>query len=269
MSWLPPDPSRSAGTTGGRVLPFKRRAVKTPRRRRPLAVILIRPFVTAVLLVGVPVVVGTWLLTTPALALDAIEIRGAERVPADWVASQLGRYRGDNLLRLDLESASRGLGGHPWLERLELAKRLPDRLTVTVHERYPVARVPRGDGFYYADAAGRLIAPADATGRTPDLLTVSGGGSAVPLALAIRDELVRSRPQWAAGLVRVEVLSEEDFRLVTEALPFPLVVRRGQVGSKLRQLDVLLPWLTERHGELAGVDLRFARQIIVQPATTR
>lgn len=269
MSWLPPDPSRSAGTTGGRVLPFKRRAVKTPRRRRPLAVTLIRPFFTAVLLVGVPVVVGTWLSTTPALALDQIDVQGAQRVPAEWVSSQLDRYRGENLLRLDLEAASRGLGRHPWLERLELAKRLPGRLTVIVHERFPVARVPRGGGFYYADAEGRLIARADATGRTPDLLTVSGGASAVPLALAIRDELASCRPQWAAGLAQVEVLSEEDFRLVTEALPFPLVVRRGQVASKLRRLDVLLPWLTERHGELAAVDVRFARQIIVQPATTR
>jgi hypothetical protein len=91
----------------------------------------------------------------------------------------------------------------------------------------------------------------------------------VPGALSIRRELVRVQPLWGTGVTEVEVLSDEDFRLHTTALPFPLLVRAGDVEPKIRDLEALLPQLLDYYGELAVVDLRFRRRIIVEPKSPR
>lgn len=85
-------------------------------------------------------------------------------------------------------------------------------------------------------------------------------------ALEVAAELGRVRPDWAGALTRIEVLGEEDFRLHTGALRFPLLVTRGQVGPKIRRLEELLPELERRYPSIAAVDLRFSRRIVVQPA---
>ena len=61
-------------------------------------------------------------------------------------------------------------------------------------------------------------------------------------------------------------MGEEDFRLHTDALPFPLLVRSGQVKPKIERLVELLPELSRRYMRIEAVDLRFSRRIVVQPA---
>lgn len=143
------------------------------------------------------------------------------------------------------------------------------------------------EALAYADMTGRRIAPVAPGDDTAGLLVVQlsepgavseaagtavrrtgqpSAGGGVARALAVAGELGRVNPTWAAGLTRVEVLSEEDFRLETRALPFPLLVRRGQVVEKVRRLEALLPELGRRYARLDGVDLRFSRRIVVQPA---
>jgi hypothetical protein len=63
----------------------------------------------------------------------------------------------------------------------------------------------------------------------------------------------------------VDVLGEEDFRLHTRDLPFPLLARRADLVSKVHRFEALLPELGRRYTALGVVDLRFARRILVQP----
>lgn len=278
MSWSPlhrgsaagSEPGVRAGLTGAKVLPFKRRAVKTPRRKRSLLRSLVRPFVTAVLLVGCPAVAGTWLLTSPRFAVAEVEVQGARHVPETWVTQRLEPFVGRNLLGLDLAAASRALTKHPWAEGFEVTKQLPDRLVVTVRERRPAARLERSGRSFFADAQGRPIVAVDSTPlRLDDLPRVrdaGAGADAVPLALAVVRELARVRPEWAAAPLDIDVISKDDVRLHAAALPFPLRLRPGDVESKIRRLEELLPRLRRAYGEPGAVDLRLARRIIVEPA---
>ena len=93
-------------------------------------------------------------------------------------------------------------------------------------------------------------------------------GVGVAAALKVAAELGRVQPDWAAKLAQIEVLGEEDFRLHTDALPFPLLVTAGQVGPKVQRLVELLPELTQRYTRIEAVDLRFSRRIVVQPSQT-
>ncbi|HYH45568.1 MAG TPA: FtsQ-type POTRA domain-containing protein [Thermoanaerobaculia bacterium] len=210
-----------------------------------------------------------------ALPLDAVTDR-LERHP--WIASLAVEKELPDRLRIAVTErkpvallavgnigGSGAIGGHGRrgpgaTEALAYADRTGRR----------IAPVAPGD-----DTAGLLVvqisekAPGAAAGATDPAVRKAGqksAGGGVARALAVAGELGRANPTWAAGLTRVEVLSEEDFRLDTRALPFPLLVRRGQVVEKVRRLEALLPELGRRYARLDGVDLRFSRRIVVQPA---
>jgi hypothetical protein len=273
------------GPSRGQVLPFRRRAVKPPRRRRSLTLRLLKPLAGAVALVGGPAGLAVWALASPRFALADVAVTGSERVPAAWVRERLAPLTGRNLLRLPLVDVDRALAGHPWIATVEVSKRLPDALAVTVVERRPAALVVRGGARWWADADGRAIAPVGEGEATGDLLLVTravGDGaverpegvagwadtapSDVPLALGLAGELASCRPDWAAGLTWVEALSDDDARLHSSALPFPLVVTAGRIAPPARRLAELLPEIARRYGQPAAVDLRFSRRIVIQPA---
>jgi cell division septal protein FtsQ len=260
---------------GGRILDFRRRGTPPRRRRRSLLVVLARPLLAAVALVAAPVGLGVWVLTAPHFRLRSIEVTGATgRIPESWVRQALAPLSGENLVRLSLASAARRLERNPWVASVEMVKELPDRLRVTVAERRPVALVLDGGRFAYADAMGRAIAPVATPAeleeaRNAGLLAVSFAERPQPdgmaAALKVAAELGRVQPTWAAELARIEVLGEQDFRLRTDALPFPLLVTIGQVGPKVQRFLDLLPELTRRYPHIETVDLRFSRRIVVQP----
>jgi cell division protein FtsQ len=262
-----------AGMAGGaKVLDFKRRSAP-PRRKRPNPLlVLLRPLTAALLLVALPAGLAAWVLTSPRFQLREVVVAGgSQRVPADWVVGTLAPLEGKNLLRLPLADIAAQLRRNPWVDTVELRKELPGLLRVAVSERRPVAFLLSEGRLYYADTAGRPIVPVGSPdeARQAGLLEVRfshpmpGGMTG---ALEVAAELGRVRPDWAGALTRIEVLGEEDFRLHTAALRFPLLVTRGQVGPKIRRLEELLPELESRYPSIAAVDLRFSRRIVVQPA---
>jgi len=273
-----PGPSASVpglpGVSGsGRVLDFRRRSATPPRRKRPNPLlVLLRPLLAATLLVAVPGGLTAWVLTSPHFQLREVVVEGgSERVPADWVVGTLAPLEGKNLVGLRLEEISAQLHQNPWIETVELRKELPGLLQVEVSERRPVAFLFREGRLYYADTAGRPIVPVGSAdeARQAGLLEVQFTHpvpDGMASALEVAAELGRVRPDWAGALTRIEVLGEEDFRLHSKALRFPLLVTRGQVGPKIRRLEQVLPELERRYPAIAAVDLRFSRRIVVQPA---
>jgi len=259
------------GTGGARVLDFRRRGAPPRRRRRHPLLLLARPLAAAVGVVLLPLGVGAWVLTSHRFALaDVVVEGGTQRVKPEWVRQALAPYRGANLLRLPLAEAAAVLQKNPWVQSVELQKELPGRLRVALTERRPVALLRSGEGLVYADPDGRPIMQVDSVpeAHKAGLLEVffshpvPGG---MESALEVAGELGRVRPDWSAALTRIDVLGEEDFRLHTDALPFSLVVTRGEVGPKARRLEELLPELERRYPAIDSVDLRFSRRIVVQP----
>jgi cell division septal protein FtsQ len=202
-----------------------------------------------------------------------VRVEGTERVSREWVSGELSHLLGQNLLRLSLDAVPRAVSPHPWVEGLEVSKELPRWLRVRVLERQPAALVVGAEGLSFADGEGRLIAPLDGSGPegvAADLPLVQGEGrweQEVPLALAVVERVGRIKPDWVRELDRVEVLSEDDLRLVTRAVPYALLVASGdgELGAKIEVLERLLPRLVEEHGEPAAVDLRIPRRIILEP----
>ena len=262
---------------GGRVLDFRRRGTPPRRRRKSLLVKLLKPLLSAVLLVAMPAALVGWVLTAPLFRLRGVEVRtpkgGVERVSGAWIRQALAPLQGRNLVQLSLADATARVQRNPWIASVEITKELPDRLRVKITERKPVALLLAGKDLSFADADGRPIAPVATpaeleAARKTGLLVVSfarehSGG--IGPALAAAAELGRVEPNWAGHLTQIEVLGEGEFRLHTEALPFPLLVNGGEVGPKVRRLVTLLPELQRRYARIEAVDLRFSRRIVVQP----
>ncbi|HVT15687.1 MAG TPA: FtsQ-type POTRA domain-containing protein [Thermoanaerobaculia bacterium] len=263
-------------TAAGRVLDFRRRPTPPRRRRRSPLLALGKPLLISLLTVAGPFGLGYWVLTARYFQLRDVKIAGTRRVSAAWVRWRLGPLLGRNLLRLSLAEVAERLAANPWIASADLAKELPGGLRVAVTERRPVVLLRSGEDLSYADARGRPIAPVPSPGeaaaaRRSGLLVVAfshrpeedPGGIAGALAAAA--ELRGVRPDWAAGLVRIDVLGEEDYRLVSDALPCPLLVSGGHVAERLRRFERLMPQLARRYPGVASVDLRLSHRIVVQP----
>jgi cell division protein FtsQ len=255
---------------------FRRSSAPPRRKRRNPVLSLLRPLLVSLLLVAMPAGLMTWVLASPRFDLKDVEVAGTPRVPAEALRAAVAPFEGANLVLLPLDVVEEAVRRNPWVDTVEAVKELPDRLRVQVTERRPVALLERGTGLVYADQKGRPIAPVDdpqwarraglvvVTFAHPQL-SVSGGVDGVGGALEVAGELGRVQPSWAGALSKIEVLGEQDFRLHTSALRFPLLVTRGQVGPKVERLTELLPELDRRYPAIRAVDLRFSRRIVVQP----
>ncbi|HEY0513714.1 MAG TPA: FtsQ-type POTRA domain-containing protein [Thermoanaerobaculia bacterium] len=265
--------------TGGRVLDFRRRGTPPRRRRKSRLLKLLKPLAVAAGVVAAPAALVAWVLTAPLFRLRTVEVRQAKgsprRVSDAWVREALAPLTGKNLVSLSLAEATARVQRNPWIAAVEITKDLPGRLRVKIAERRPIALLLAGRDLVFADSDGRAIAPVAtpaelAAARKAGLLVVSfprdphpdGIGSALKVAA----ELGRVEPNWAAKLAQIEVLGESEFRLRTDALPFPLLVDGGEVAAKVQRLVALLPELARRYPRIEAVDLRFSRRIVVQPA---
>jgi cell division septal protein FtsQ len=263
---------------GGRVLDFRRRQAPPRRRKRSLWLSLARPLTTAIALVALPGGLVAWVLTSSRFCLRDLAVEGTHRVSAAHVRRALAPLRGENLVRLPLARVESLLATEPWIESVEIEKILPDKVRVAVRERRPVALLAgpagsgAGSGLSWADAQGHPIAPV-VPGESREgflVIDLAGAAPSVPeamgRALGAAAELRKANPDWASSLTRVDVLGEEDLRLHLRDLPFPLLVRRTDLVSKVHRFEALLPELGRRYTVLQSVDLRFARRIIIQPA---
>ncbi len=262
-----PRPPEAAASSGSEFL--RRRGVVVRHRRRRWLLWCLGLGGRLTLTLGVPVFSMLWLLTSPRFALAKVAAIGTPRVPAAWVEAELLTLEGENLLRLPLGLARAKVSRHPWVASVALRKRLPDRLEVEIVERHPEAVVSQAGTWSFADGAGNLIAPLGTEAAGDELVQVIGVRRVpadVANALAVARELRASPGTWAAGrrLKSVEVLGDDDFRLLVDGVDVPVVVAAGSLMEKSQLLDSLLPEIPERFPTASELDLRFAKKIVVE-----
>jgi hypothetical protein len=256
-----------AGSYEG-VSPLRRIAPVRRRRNRGLLGLFAGALLRALLMVGVPGGVVVWLLYSPYFLIRDLQVEGGARVSAAWLEENLRPLAGRHILAVSLQGVRQRLSAHPWVASVELRRELPDRLRVTVAERQPVALRATAAGPVFLDGDGEAIAPAPPTGVAGLLLVHHSRPGPVPVgaALDVVGELQRAEPAWGLGAREVEVLGEGDFRVVTTALPFPLLLRAGRVGEGVANLRQVMPELSTRVAAVELVDLRQPRRLVVRPA---
>lgn len=153
-----------------------RRFTRRSRRRRVV--------ITGAAATLLALVAGVAIVTlSPLMALDTIEVAGADRLDADEVAAALDEHLGTPLALLDDEAIGADLAVFPLIRSYSTEVIPPHTLVVRIVERAPVAAIERGAAVDLVDAAGVVVASA---AERPEGIPLIAAESADPSTLAFR-----------------------------------------------------------------------------------
>ena len=176
------------------------------------AVLRILAWTLAVALVAAPVVavLQGW-IAGDRWPMRTLAVNGEFRqVDEQAVRDAVMPLVGDGFFAVDLADVRGAVAALPWVERVEVRKRWPDRLEVTLHEHTPVARW--GEDRMLSEDGALFAAPEGAgTGlplfegpeaRAGELMAVHGGARPLFLPLGLRVDTVRlsARGSWSLVL---------------------------------------------------------------------
>jgi cell division protein FtsQ len=224
-----------------------------------------------VLLTG-PVLLTAWALTTSRFAVNAVEVRGAVRVPLERIAEAAAVPLGINLWRLDTAAVIARVESLPEVRRAEVVRELPNRVRITVEERRPFTLVHSGR-LHWVDEEGRMI------GDEPEAVVPP-----VPVISGLSEEEVATMrtapgPRARSAIKLLRALLRTGSALATEISEIDMSWRDGPVLYTVGGIEVRLggeDW-DERLARLAGVlasvaaqgdlvraiDLRFRDQVVL------
>lgn len=254
---------------------FRRRQFRAPHRRRGLVARLARPFLGALAIVVLPSALIGWVLFSDQFEIREVQVTGTARVPASWAGERLATLEGRPIFGVGLADVETALAGHHWVQGALLTRRPPDRLEIEILERIPAALVAFDETLSYLDAEGKIIGPWDPAIDSPDLVLLSAPENRVDFlesGLALLDAWRRKRLPYGDGLSEINILTQTDFRVITAALPFPILVSSLNLADGLASLVRFGPQLQPRLTGLpsiGAVDLRFHGRIVFQPAAPR
>jgi cell division protein FtsQ len=198
-------------------------------------------------------------LASPLFAIDRVDVDGAVYADPAAIQQVVDSLHGDPILTADLDGAARELEQIPWVEAARVTMRFPNRVTIEIAERTPVASFLGADGQYRViDADAFVVAvlpnpPADyppITGVLPNTPAGTGAGAAVKGA----SQLIAALPPTVADrLASVDLSTNGNLTLQLSGVDggAPLTVTFGPPNDYRDKLIVLLNRIT-KEPQLSG-----------------
>jgi cell division protein FtsQ len=199
---------------------------------------------------------------------------GLNNVTRAQVMEVMGGDIGRNVFFIPLDKRQKQLGQIPWVESASIMRFAPNRIRIEIRERTPVAFARVGSKIMLIDASGVLM---DLSNRKKFSFPVIVGMSAAdPLSsraarMKIYDELVRQLDSGGAhysqDLSEVDLSDAEDLKVLTNDPDGEVLVHLGS-SNYLERFKIYVAHLRDwrqRFPKLESVDLRYDRQIIVNP----
>lgn len=228
---------------------------------------------------GVSLAVCLWYGVPPAVvlakshryfALTTIELDGNLRLGRREVLQWAGVNQRTSIWDATPDMVRLRLQSHPWIQRALVQREFPNRLSISVEERRPVAIVRLQD-LNYVDRGGRILGPLR-EGDSPDFPLITGLENAalsdfVPVGVHRALRFLRLCERTANGFDAVSEVHVDRNRGLTV---FPLrtavtvVLGWGSWREKLaRSARVLAAWEGQA-GRLTTVDVSFRDLVVVK-----
>jgi cell division protein FtsQ len=189
--------------------------------------------------------------------LRRVQVVGARYVRADSIVALLGVDTTRSIWDETGELEAR-VRKHPQVSEVEISRRVPGTLIVTVTERVPVAFVPTARGLEPLDAAGHTL-PIDPSRVNVDLPVLARRDTAV---LRLLGELRERSPQ-----IYERVSAARRVRGGEIVLEMGAVNVRAMGDVSVERLSDILPVeadLARRQARVAELDLRYRDQVIAR-----
>jgi cell division protein FtsQ len=226
---------------------------------------------------------ATYLLYSPGVALvsaEQIEVRGNRFVPPDAITEKFSADLGRSVVRVPLTERREAIESLAWVEEAHVQRVMPNRIRVEITERTPVAFLRTGSDLSLVDAQGVILErPAEGDFKFP---VVSGIGEATPRAtreqhmnlyVQFMKEIERAQPGAADHVSEADISEASDLRATLTGMgtaagsASPILVHFGDsdFGNRYHLLAENIDQWRASAGSVDSVDLRFARQVVVNP----
>jgi cell division protein FtsQ len=205
---------------------------------------------------------------------DDIEMSGLSNVTRSQIMEVMGGDIGRNVFFIPLDQRQKQFEQIPWVESASVMRFAPNRIKIQIHERTPVAFARVGSKVMLMDANGVLM---DLTNRKKySFPVVVGMSAAEPLStrtirMKTYDDLVRELDSngghYSQDLSEVDLSDPEDVKVLTNDPEGEVLVHLGS-SDYLDRFKIYVAHLREwrqQFPKLESVDLRYDRQIIVNP----
>lgn len=226
---------------------------------------------------------ATYLLYSPAVALlsaSQIEIHGNRFVPPEAIDEKFLGDMGRSVMRVPLADRRQAIESLAWVEEADVQRVLPNRIRVEITERAPVAFLRAGSELSLVDAHGVILdRPAEGDFHFP---VVGGFGESMPrdsremrmnLYVRFMKDIEQAQPGASDHVSEADLSDPTDLRATltgvgtTSANVSPILVHFGNsdFGNRYHLLSENIDQWRASAGSVDSVDLRFARQVVVNP----
>ena len=205
---------------------------------------------------------------------DDIEMSGLSNVTRSQIMEVMGGDIGRNIFFISLDQRQKQLEQIPWVESASVMRFAPNRIRIQIQERTPVAFVRVGSKVQLTDAGGMLM---DLSSKKKySFPVIVGVNAAEPLStrsarMKIYNELVRELDSdggnYSKNLSEVDLSDPEDVKVLANDPDGEVLVHLGS-SDYLDRFKIYVAHLREwrqQFQKLESVDLRYDRQIIVNP----
>ena len=215
-----------------------------------------------------------FVITTPT----SVAINGNRHLTRPQVLAALGSVVGHNIFSVSLVRERAALEQMPWVQHATVMRLLPDHLSATIIERTPVAFARNGGHVDVVDASGVLLDMG--AGERYSFPVVTGISPKDPES--VRAARMRIFGEFTAALdatgdhisaklSEIDLSNPEDVKALLPENGTDVLVHFGNSDylERYRRFEKLLPEWRAQYPRLAGVDMRYERQVVLemQPGT--
>ena len=226
---------------------------------------------------------GNYFLFSPGVMLtsaDQIVIEGNRFVASDAIVEKFSADMGRSVVRVPLGERREALETLPWVEEARVQRVMPNQIRVEITERTPVAFLRTASELSLVDSHGVIFdRPVEGEFRFP---VVSGITESLPREqreermnsyVQFMKEIELTQPGADDRISEVDLSDPSDVRATLNGLGTdsgngaPILVHFGDsdFGNRYHLLaDNVDQWRASA-GSVDSVDLRFARQVVVNP----
>ena len=207
---------------------------------------------------------------------DDIEISGLDNVTRSQVVEVMGGDIGRNIFFIPLAERKKQLEQIPWVESASVMRFVPNRLRVEIHERTPVAFARVGSKILLVDATGTLMELPVAGKKKYSFPVILGTNPGEPLSTRaarmkiygdVMSQLDSSGAHYSQDLSEVDLSAPDDVKVLVSDPQGEVLVHLGS-SDYLDRYKVYVTHVQQwrqQFVKLESVDLRYDRQIIVNP----
>ncbi len=207
---------------------------------------------------------------------DDIEVAGLQNVTRYQIMEVMGGDIGRNIFFVPLIERKAALEKIPWVESASVMRFVPNRLRIEIHERTPVAFARVGSKIMLVDSVGTLMDLPAAGKKKYSFPVILGMSSTEPAStraarMKIYNDLVSQLDgggtHYSQELSEVDLSDAEDVKVVASDPQGEVLVHLGS-SNYLERYKVYVSHVREwrqQFDKLESVDLRYDRQIIVNP----